>query len=84
MSYCHGHSISINSSKYSLHLPQIVFFLINGMLQQLLGAYCHLTVHECVHSKKMLGCFNPSLGQIWTNSAIGLKLNKLIHSVLNN
>jgi len=21
----------------------------------------------------MLGCFNPSLGQIWTNPAIGLK-----------
>jgi len=23
---------------------------------------------------KMLGCFNPSLGQIWTNSAIGLNV----------
>jgi len=22
----------------------------------------------------MLGCFNPSLGQIWTNSAIGLNV----------
>jgi len=22
---------------------------------------------------KMLGCFNPILGQIWTNSNIGLK-----------
>jgi len=22
------------------------------------------------HSKKMLGCFNPILGQIWTNPAI--------------
>jgi len=21
----------------------------------------------------MLGCFNPTLGQIWTNPAIGLK-----------
>jgi len=25
-----------------------------------------------VHSKKLLGCFNPSLGQIWTNPATGL------------
>jgi len=25
-----------------------------------------------LHSKKMLGCFNPILGQIWTNPAIGL------------
>jgi len=24
------------------------------------------------HSKKMLGCFNPILGQIWTIPAIGL------------
>jgi len=22
----------------------------------------------------MLGCFNPTLGQIWTNSNIGLKM----------
>jgi len=28
-----------------------------------------------VHSKKMLGCFNPVLGQIWTHSNIGLKKN---------
>jgi len=24
---------------------------------------------------KMLGCFNPIMGQIWTNSNIGLKCN---------
>jgi len=24
---------------------------------------------------KMLGCFNPILGQIWTNSNIGLKMS---------
>jgi len=23
-------------------------------------------------SKKMLGCFNPKLGQIWTNTNVGL------------
>jgi len=28
--------------------------------------FCHYTL------KKMLGCFNPTLGQIWTNPAIGL------------
>ncbi len=27
-----------------------------------------------VHSKKMLGCFNPTLGQIWTNPTFGLKI----------
>jgi len=32
---------------------------------------------EITHSKKMLGkkmlgCFNPTLGQIWTNPAVGL------------
>jgi len=25
-----------------------------------------------LHSKKILGCFNPTLGQTWTNPAIGL------------
>jgi len=24
---------------------------------------------------KMLGCFNPTLGQIWTNPNIGLKMS---------
>jgi len=24
--------------------------------------------------KKMLGCFNPNLGQIWTNPNVGLKI----------
>jgi len=26
-----------------------------------------------IHSKKMLGCFDPILGQIWTNTNVGLK-----------
>jgi len=29
-----------------------------------------------LHSKKMLGCFNPNLGQIWKNPNVGLNLNK--------
>jgi len=28
------------------------------------------------YTQKMLGCFNPSLGQIWTNQNVGLKCNK--------
>jgi len=26
------------------------------------------------YTLKMLGCFNPTLGQIWTNPNIGLKI----------
>jgi len=26
------------------------------------------------YTLKMLGCFNPTLGQIWTNPNIGLKM----------
>jgi len=29
---------------------------------------------EIVHSKKMLGCVNPNLGQIWTNPNVGLNM----------
>jgi len=29
---------------------------------------------ESTRSLKMLGCFNPTLGQIWTNPNIGLKM----------
>jgi len=29
---------------------------------------------DTVHSKKMLGCFNSNLGQIWTNPNVGLKM----------
>jgi len=29
---------------------------------------------------KMLGCFNPTLGQIWTNPNIGLKMYFLFYS----
>jgi len=27
-----------------------------------------------LRSKKMLGCLNPNLGQIWTNPNVGLKM----------
>jgi len=27
------------------------------------------------YTQKMLGCFNPNLGQIWTNPNAGLKCN---------
>jgi len=27
-----------------------------------------------LHSKKILGCFNPNLGQIWNNLNVGLKM----------
>jgi len=32
----------------------------------------HATI--LLHSKKMLGCFNPNLGQIWTDPNVGLKM----------
>jgi len=28
--------------------------------------------YKATYTLKMLGCFNPTLGQIWTNPAIGL------------
>jgi len=31
----------------------------------------HIYFPFFLHSKKMLGCFNPILGQIWTNPAMG-------------
>jgi len=35
-------------------------------------AYC---INIGIHSKKkMLGCFYPNLGQIWTNPNAGLKM----------
>jgi len=27
-----------------------------------------------MYALKMLGCFNPILGQIWTNPSVGLKI----------
>jgi len=27
---------------------------------------------KCIHCKNLLGCFNPTLGQIWTNPDIWL------------
>jgi len=32
----------------------------------------HEHTHTHTHTLKMLGRFNPTLGQIWTNPAIGL------------
>jgi len=29
---------------------------------------------ERLHSKKILGCFNPNLGKIWTNPNVMLKM----------
>jgi len=34
-----------------------------------------LKIHACLHTLKMLGCFNPTLGQIWTNPNVGLKMS---------
>jgi len=31
----------------------------------------------------MLGCFNPTLGQIWTNPAVGLNFVKFLHYIFN-
>jgi len=33
---------------------------------------CHLSNRQH-YTLKMLGCFNPTLGQIWTNPNVGLK-----------
>jgi len=32
-------------------------------------------VYKELHSKKILGCFNPNLGQIWANPNVGLKIS---------
>jgi len=32
------------------------------------------TVASKTYTLKMLGCFNPILGQIWTNPNVGLKI----------
>jgi len=34
--------------------------------------YCELANYN-MYTLKMLGCFNPTLGQIWTNPNVGLK-----------
>jgi len=34
-----------------------------------------LKIHASLHTLKMLGCFNPTLGQIWTNPNVGLKMS---------
>jgi len=36
-------------------------------------------LYNLLHSKKMLGCFNPILGQIWTNPNVGLKKMQFIN-----
>jgi len=37
-----------------------------------------------LHSKKMLGCFNPILGQTWTNPNVGFKKMQLINLTQQN
>jgi len=49
-----------------------------GCLSQLVGLKvlmkfgCNSTCYSTL--EKTLGCFNPNLGQIWTNSNVGLKM----------
>jgi len=38
------------------------------------GVYEHIQYLIILHSKKCWGFFNPILGKIWTNPAIGLKM----------
>jgi len=41
----------------------------------ILNVTCRRVVVENLHTLKMLGCFNPPLGQIWTNPNVGLKMS---------
>jgi len=47
--------------KYALFFPK------NGK-----EAFLHFLDYVALRFKKMLGCFNPILGQIWTTPAIWL------------
>jgi len=49
--------------------PIRMFDLSGGIIISLKGAHLSFFTHTL---KKMLGCFNPILGRIWTNPAIGL------------
>jgi len=41
-----------------------------------LNIYSELNTFHCIiYTLKMLGCFNPTLGQIWTNPNVGLKMS---------
>jgi len=31
-------------------------------------------IWECIHTLKMLGCFDPNLDQMWTNPKVVLKM----------
>jgi len=51
-------------SVYIFHI--MIFYCVLHYHIILVHSFNHL------HTLKMLGCFNPILGQIWTNPAIGL------------
>jgi len=44
-------------------------FIKRGASLSLIG---NDVISKWLHSKKMLACFTPTLGQMWTNPAIGL------------
>jgi len=48
--------------------------LIQIIISSLEGFSNTLFITNGLHSKKMLGWFNPILGQIWTNSNVWLKM----------
>jgi len=41
-----------------------------------------LSVQNHYSLKKLLGCFNPNVGQIWTNPNVGLK--RLLKNVVES
>jgi len=43
--------------------PTVYYYYFNGKLTLYIGS-----------KQKMMGCFNPNLGQIWTNPNVGLKM----------
>jgi len=38
------------------------------------GSAVFIQSHYTLNNAAMLGCFNPNLGQIWTNLNVGLKM----------
>jgi len=60
-------------------LTWAVFLLTNITVSNALLVVIHASTNEnllwsVTTLEKMLGCFNPILGQIWTNSNVGLKI----------
>jgi len=48
------------------HISDKLFYLLKGMV---------ISIHSNEPLKKLQGCFNPNLGQIWTNPTVGLKFS---------